>query len=169
MRQSKQKLIDCEKMKWQDVCERRDLHNLPFKIELNEQGQVIMTLVKVYRSAYQGKLAALLYMMLGSDEVLTECAISTKKGTKVADVAWSSKERFVQIKHEVECSIAPEICVERLSESNTTDEINEKKFLYFENGAEEFWVCDKDRFIKFFNSSRHLHHSLLVPEFPEKI
>lgn len=156
-------------MKWQEVCERRDLHNLPFKIELNEQGQIIMTPVKVYHSAYQGKIAALLYVNLGSGEVLTECAISTKKGTKVADVAWSSQDRFERIKEEVECSIAPEICVEILSESNTADEINEKKILYFENGAEEFWVCNRDGYIKFFDPLKILEHSLRAPNFPKKI
>lgn len=156
-------------MKWHEVCERQDLHNLPFKIELNEQGQVIMTPVKVYHSAYQGKIAALLYVNMGSGEVLAECAINTKKGTKVADVAWSSKDRFERIKNEAECSIAPEICVEILSESNTVDEINQKKILYFDKGAEEFWVCDKNGAIKFFDSSKELEYSLLVPKFPKKL
>ena len=45
-------------MKWSEVCARSDLQNLPFKIELNEQGQIIMSPVKVYHSAYQGKIVA---------------------------------------------------------------------------------------------------------------
>jgi len=38
-------------MQWQEVCEHPSLQNLPFKIELNERGQVLMSPVKVYHSA----------------------------------------------------------------------------------------------------------------------
>lgn len=81
-------------MNWQEVCDNPDLRNLSFKIELNERGQILMSPAKVYHSAFQGKIAALLYINIGKGEVLTECAIKTDKGTKVADVAWSSSERF---------------------------------------------------------------------------
>ncbi len=156
-------------MRWQEVCERSDLQNLPFKIELNEQGQIIMSPVKVYHSAYQGKMAALLYINMNSGEVLSQCAINTKKGTKVADVAWSSSERFDLIKEETECSIAPEICVEVLSESNTNQEINTKKSLYFKNGAREVWICSGSGAITFYDSSSVLENSVLAPNFPNRI
>ncbi|MDM8549434.1 hypothetical protein QUF72_05115 [Desulfobacterales bacterium HSG2] len=35
-------------MNWQEVCEHSDLQNLPFKIELNERGQIIMSPAKAY-------------------------------------------------------------------------------------------------------------------------
>ncbi len=41
-------------MKWQELCERPELQNLPFKIELDEHGKIIMSPVKVYYSALQG-------------------------------------------------------------------------------------------------------------------
>ena len=47
-------------MEWQEVCEHPSLQNLPFKIELNEKGQILMSPVKVYHSAFQGKIARLL-------------------------------------------------------------------------------------------------------------
>ena len=62
-------------MNWQQVCQHPDLRNLPFKSELNEIGQILMSPVKVYHSAFQGKIAALLYFNLGGGEVLAEYAI----------------------------------------------------------------------------------------------
>ena len=99
-------------MRWQDVCEDTRLKNLPYKIELNEYGKILMSPQKVYHSAFQGKLIYLLQTLLGIGETLSECAIATPKGTKVADVAWASRARFDKIKHETECSVAPEICIE---------------------------------------------------------
>ena len=69
-------------MNWQEICEHPDLQNLPFKIEMNERGQILMSPVKVYHSAFQGKIAALLYLHIGNGEVLAECAIQTRLGTK---------------------------------------------------------------------------------------
>jgi Uma2 family endonuclease len=153
-------------MNWQDVCEHASLQNLPFKIELNEQGKILMSPVKVYHSAYQGEIIRL---MPKEGKVLAECAIKTRKGTKVADVAWASSARFEQIKWEVECSIAPEICVEVRSSSNTDNEIEEKKALYFENGAQEVWICDANGDIRFYNFSGELKQSGLLAKFPNKI
>jgi Uma2 family endonuclease len=119
-------------MNWQQVCEHPSLRNLPFKIELNERGEIIMSPTKVYHSAYLGEIGSLLWSMRREGQVLTECAIKTSKGTKVADVAWASAERFRRIKHEAECSIAPEVCVEVVSPSNTADDIKEKRDLYLE-------------------------------------
>ena len=55
-----------------------------------------------------------------------------------------------KIENEVECSIAPEISIEVLSFSNTKQEINEKKVIYFEQGAIELWVCDSFGNLSFF-------------------
>lgn len=71
-------------MNWQQVCEHLDLRNLPFKSELNEIGQILMSPVKVYHSAFQGKITVLLYFNLGGGEVLAECAIKTGMGAKLS-------------------------------------------------------------------------------------
>ena len=42
-------------MQWQDVCEHSELKDLPFKIELNKYGKIVMSPVKVIHSALQGK------------------------------------------------------------------------------------------------------------------
>lgn len=153
-------------MNWQEICEERALRNLPYKIETDQVGKIIMSPVKVYHSAYQGEITRL---MPRQGKVLSECAIKTSSGTKVADVAWVSDERFQQIKHEAECSVAPEICVEVLSHSNTETEIRQKKKLYFEKGAKEVWVCNQKGTIRFYSPKGVLKQSNLIPDFPKKI
>ncbi len=157
-------------MQWQNVCEHPSLQNLPFKIELNEYGNIIMSPVKVAHSAFQSEISFLLRSQLKEGRALAECAIATSKGTKVADVAWASLDVFKQIQPETECSIAPEICIEVISSSNSTAEMNEKKALYFESGAKEFWLCDKHGTMRFFSKEKgRLNQSELAPLFPKKI
>lgn len=156
-------------MEWQEVCEHPSLKDLPFKIELNERGQIIMSPVKVSHSAYQGQIEFFLRTLMKKGMALPECAIRTRKGTKVADVVWVSEKRFDQIKSEVECSIAPEICVEVLSASNTDEELEEKRELYIENGAREVWVCSQEGDMSFYNAEGRLEKSTLTPKFPKKI
>lgn len=153
-------------MQWQEVCEHPSLQNLPFKIELNEKGQILMTPVKVYHSAFQGKISRLLP---DSGVVLPECAISTIQGTKVADIAWASEQRFKLIEQEAECSIAPELCIEVLSSSNTNLEMDEKRRLFISAGAIEFWICNEKGELAFYDAVGQLSKSNLVPLFPNKI
>jgi len=156
-------------MNWKQLCTHKSLKDLPFKIELNTQGQIVMTPVKVSHSLLQGKLSGLLYVHLPTGQALVECAVLTPKGTKVADVAWSSLERLETIKDETECSIAPEICIEVLSDSNTKTEIEEKIALYIKIGAKEVWICDEEGNITFYQDEGKLLNSRLAPNFPKKI
>ena len=156
-------------MKWQELCDRRDLRNLPFKIEQDAQGKVIMTPVKVYHSVLQGEIAALLRSNRKDGRILTECAIRTAQGTKVADVCWASRDVYKVIKDQDECSVAPEVCIEVLSPSNSEDEIEEKKVLYFVKGAKEVWLCSRSGDIEYFNQAGAIAKSDFFPEFPERI
>jgi Uma2 family endonuclease len=154
-----------QSLTWQEICNNNSLQDLPFKIESNQHGQLLMTPVKVYHSLFQGKITGLLYSHIEDGEVLVECAVHTRKGTKVADVAWASTQRLELIKDEAECSVAPEICIEVMS----SEEMLGKRKLYCENGAEEFWVCDQKGQFRFFSPDEELAHSLLLPEFPRTI
>ena len=51
---------------------------------------------------------------------------------------------------------ALEICIEILSPSNSTAEIAEKRLLYFDAGAVEVWICNRDESLIFF-SAEQLH------------
>jgi Uma2 family endonuclease len=156
-------------MKWEEVCENKQLQDLPFKIELNKWGQIIMSPVKIKHSFYQGRIQRLLESLLKTGEVMPECAINTSDGVKVADVVWCSETRFDRIQDEISASIAPEICIEVKSSGNTIDEMEFKKQLYLEAQAIEVWLCNEQGQIKFYNQQGELEKSLLVPDFPTQI
>ena len=156
-------------MKWEEVCKNQQLQNLPFKIELNKWGQIVMSPVNIKHSFYQGRIQRLLESLLQTGEVMPECAINTSDGVKVADVVWCSDERFDQIQDEVSASIAPEICIEVKSIGNTLEEMEFKKKLYFEAQAMEVWICNEQGDIIFYNEQNELTQSLLVPYFPTQI
>jgi Uma2 family endonuclease len=60
---------------------------------------------------------------------------------------------------------APEICVEIMSKSNTEAEMEEKRRLYREIGADEVWVVDTDGKIEFYRDEA-LETSSIVPTAP---
>ena len=156
-------------MRWQEICEHPALQNLPFKIESNKQGAIIMNPVNVSHSIFQGRILRILNAVLKNGEALVECAIATPQGAKVADVAWASNERIERIKTEVECSIAPEICVEVVSYSTTQREIRGKSKLYFDAGALEVWHCAENGAMTFYSPAGKMPNSALAPAFPVKI
>lgn len=157
-------------MQWKDVVANPHLQDLPFKIETNEWGQIVMSPTRLQHGNYQTRIAVALTKHLDeSGEVVTECAIQTQMGTKVADVAWFSAERWEQVKDEFDSPIAPEICVEVLSPSNSVEEIEQKKALYFERGANEVWICDTNGTLTFYREDGAVAASILVPDFPTNI
>jgi len=156
-------------MNWQEVCENSYLKNLPFKIELNRFGQVVMSPAKNQHSLYQGEIEYLLRTLNKAGKAYPECPIQTTDGVKVADVVWISPARYQQIKNEEICLVAPEICVEVKSASNTQAELQEKRNLYLTAGAQEVWFCDEHGEMRFFNRQVELNQSQLVPHFPKQI
>jgi len=117
----------------------------------------------------QGKIEATLRALSPSGEVFPECAVNTSDNVKVADVVWVSPQRYQVIRDEDVCSIAPEICVEVKSESNTMEEMMIKKDLYLEKDAREFWLCDESGNMIFFDKTGKINGSVLVPKFPARI
>lgn len=155
-------------LSWEDLCRDPHLQDLPYKIETNEWGQIVMSPTFQWHGAHQAEIARLLSQHL-EGRVVTESAIQTAKGTKVADVAWFSAERWEEVKDEFDASIAPEICVEVLSPTNAPGEMKEKKHLYFEAGAEEVWTCDGEGRIRFFTAEGERNASAMAPAFPKKV
>ena len=43
-------------MNWKEVCESPELQNLPFKLELNKDGKVVMNAVQVNHALFAGKI-----------------------------------------------------------------------------------------------------------------
>jgi Uma2 family endonuclease len=66
--------------------------------------------------------------------------------------------------------LAPEICVEVLSPSNTSEEISEKIALCFESGAKEVWICDRGTLqFRFSDPPEIRPSSEICPDFPPHI
>lgn len=156
---------------WSRALRDPSLRDLPYKIETNEYGQLVMSPQKPKHGRAQLRIGMLLEQLVsepGSGAV--EFAVETPKGVKLPDVAWMSEERWAQIPEDTEASsVAPEICVEVLSTSNTVAEIDEKRRLYFDAGAVEVWTCNLDGDMRFYDSSNELSASRLVPDFPNHI
>jgi len=138
-------------MQWQDVLADKSLQDLPYKIELNERGNIEMSPSSFMQSYLKGKLATLLASELAG-KVFIQLAIQTHKGVKVADVAWGTEEYFQQHCEDICATSAPELCIEILSRSNTMLEMQEKISLYLEAGAIEVWSVDQQGLIRFFNA-----------------
>ncbi len=159
-------------MNWQEVCTDKHLRNLPYKIELNEWGKIVMSPATNKHGSLQMRIGIHLNQILRNGELVTECSITTSKGTKVADVAWMSDEFIEQFGDDgayKEFPQAPEICVEIVSPSNTTAEMEEKKQLYFAQGAKEVWLCDHAGNMSFYTMNGKQKNSAIAPQFPKEV
>ncbi len=153
-------------MNWQQVCESQELQNLPYKIELNHQGQIIMSPASVKHVLFQGKIIELLNSCKIKGLVVPEFPVATKEGVKVADVALLTEEQILLVADHIASSVAPLVCIEVLSPSNTLIEMEHKKILYFTQGAKEFWLCDATGVMSFYDNQGQLARSKLVIDFP---
>jgi len=156
-------------MNWSEVCADGALQNLPYKLELNQWGQIVMSPASVRHVVLQDAIATLLKQLLIYGRVLQEFPMETPEGVKVPDVVWISEPKFQQIKEQVTSSLAPEICVEVISPSNSKPQMIAKKILYFQAGVEEVWLCHENGEIEFYTPTEKLLKSKRVPDFPEYV
>jgi len=157
---------------WDEICADPALQDLPYKIETNHYGQIVMSPAKGWHSERQYLIQQLLGELLPAGKPLPEAPVATAGGVKVADVGWFSKERLAPVRRESAYSIAPEICVEVLSDSNSAAELTEKAALYFATGADEFWTCDDAGGMLFYlkaNPGQAVAASQRCPAFPSKL
>ena len=152
---------------WEALCRDPSLQDLPYKIETNERGQIVMSPTFQSHGAYQADISGRLREHGG--RVVSECAIRTSGGTKVADVGWYTVGRWDKVKEAFDSPIAPQICVEVVSPTNTAEELSEKVQLYFDAGAEEVWLCEEEGDMQFFTPEGQQSTSVRMPAFPAKI
>ncbi len=156
-------------MEWSEVIENETLQNLPFKIELNEWGNVVMSPASNRHSIIQGIISALLNEFKTRGLVFPECSVQTSKGVKVADVAWVSADFLSTNGAETPYGVAPELCVEVVSPSNSAAEMAQKRDLYLAKGAKEVWTCNLEGRVTFFNHRGEMDASKLFPDFPSTV
>ena len=157
---------------WEKLVNDETLAELPYRIETNRYGQIIMSPPPAPdHGEEQFDIGKRLDRFLPNGHVITECPVSTSDGVKLVDVVWTSKRRR-QIQRGKACfTQAPEICVEIISPGNTRRELREEKALYFAAGAEEVWLCHRDGRMEFFRneSPETPGASVLCPTFPERM
>ena len=156
-------------MEWREVVEHPSLQDLPFKIETNADGYIMMVAAKNRHRAYQMHIASWFEQHGEKNKAMPECNIQTSDGVKIADVAWGSAGFFERNKYEDPYQESPEVVIEVISPSNREKVMKSKMSLYFEAGAKEVWFCDDDGNMRFFNSQAELERSEMFGEFPGRI
>lgn len=160
------------RQRWGEVMNDPQWHGYVGRIETNGFGQIVVSPPpSKLHSVRQGAILVLLHQLLGKS-VMAECPISTIDGVKSADVAWCSPQRYEEVGEQVIFEIAPEICIEVLSPSNTAAEMDAKRQLYFAAGAIECWICDLEGRMTYYDRqepSTPMPQSNICPSFPATI
>ncbi|SDY31181.1 Putative restriction endonuclease [Allochromatium warmingii] len=154
-------------MQWSDVITDPALKDLPYKIETNEYGQLVMSPHKRRHAIWQGEIEWCLRQCLPQGRTAPEFAVDTDSGTKTPDVVWYSRDREAQLL--ADQRLAPEICIEVLFNSKTEREMATKRTLYFAAGALEVWQCDDSGALRFFTPAGEQPQSTLAPQFPRQL
>jgi Uma2 family endonuclease len=146
-------------MDWAEVVDNPLLQDLPFKIELNKWGKILMSPASNNHGRLQFDVGTSINRAKQSGKIIMECSIQTSEGVKVADVAWASDDFIAKHGFETPYQFAPEICVEIVSPSNSKSEMEEKISLYLAQGAKEVWLCNQQGEISYYSHAGRLEKS----------
>ena len=149
-------------VKWQELMNNPFFRDVPYKVELNKFGQILMSPASNRHGILQFNVGSEIKEKLGNGIIITECSILTSEGVRVADVAWLSDEFFAEFGETTPFPKAPEICVEVKSPANSRAEMDEKVRLYLEKGALEVWIVDEYAKIAFYTHTGEIEKSKLV-------
>lgn len=158
--------------RWTQLLDDAELAKIEGRIETDRHGHIIMMPpAPPSHGRFQFWIGHLLANFMPRGGIFSECPISTADGVRAADVAWASAKRVRGLGGRACFMLAPEICVEVLSASNTEAEIQEKTALYFDAGAREVWICEMSGVMRFRARGRTglLERSQLCPDFPKRI
>jgi Uma2 family endonuclease len=154
---------------WAKLCEDKRFQDLPYKVETNKRGLIMMSPARGKHGYYQSEISYLLRTLLPNGSVIVECPVETEDGTRVPDVAWMTKEKWNRLQDEISFSECPEICVEVQSPSNSEEETFYKRDLLLAKGCQEFWLCSEQGALRFFCGKEEIPGSGLCPDFPLSI
>lgn len=150
-------------MTWDEVINSPFLQDLPFKIELNGFGQIVMSPRSNKQGAISSEIGFKIYRSKKRGQTIFGCSTETSDGVRVADGAWASDEFMAEFGEVTPYPKAPEICVEVVSPSNTKEEIEHKVELYLAKGALEVWVVSSDKEVTYYTHAGQIKKSKLVP------
>ena len=157
------------RLTWEELCADPSLRDLPYRIELNALNQIVMSPLHLRHGRYRFELGKMLERFLPSGRATIEAAVSTSDNMKVPDVIWAPHAFFEKYGEVYALPVAPDICVEVLSPTNRTVEIDFKRALYFESGAREVWICGLKGEMEFFTPAGPTERSILCPDFPPRV
>jgi Uma2 family endonuclease len=160
-----------QQKRWHEIVNTPALRDLPYKVETDTRGKIILSPHKARHSRQQRAVQKLFDRYLSGGETYPEYPIATTAGVKQADVVWVSPDREEEMNRTGDPpTIAPEICVEVMSSTNTEDEMLAKAELYVEAGAEEVWVVSEDGRIRFFDTDgTELNASAFAAGCPDRL
>ncbi len=138
--------------RWGEITADPTLEGLPYKVETNGQGQLILSPHKNRHSDLQKAVQDHLDDCAPTGHAPPEYALATPEGVKAPDVVWMSSPRREHMRETGDPStLAPEICIEIMSESNTEEEMQKKRALYRKIGAEEVWIVSEEGEVRLFD------------------
>jgi Uma2 family endonuclease len=145
---------------WQELCDDPIFSRLPFQLELDKFGRIVMSPAPSwYHGTLQARLATWLQNRLNG-VVATEVAIKHAEGTSEPDVAWGPKPFWAkQDRNRADLPEAPPLVCEVLSPSNTEAEMAFKIANYLGAGAQEVWLVGQDKTVRFFDMSGQINRS----------
>lgn len=158
--------------RWEEICADPGLAKIEGKIESNGLGQVLVMPPASGLHSYRTRMIQRMLEESLGGIALPECPVSTIDGVRAADVGWYSDVRYAQVQGQLIFETAPKICIEILSPRNSDREMEAKKQLYFDAGAEEVWICDLEGHMKFFEKAtpdRQSVRSKRCPAFSQPI
>lgn len=149
--------------KWHELMENPFFRDVPYKVELNKFGQVLMSPASNRHGIIKFQIGKRIFEKLNYGEIANSCSILTSDGVRVSDVAWLSDEFYAEFGEQTPYPKAPEICVEVKSPANSKAEMEEKIRLYLEKGALEVWIIDESAKINFHTHTGKMKTSKIAP------
>jgi Uma2 family endonuclease len=154
---------------WDEVVADSQLQDLPYKLELNRNGEVVMNAVRVIHALLVDEIQRVLIRSSREGRTPPEFPIQTSDGVRSPDLVWISDDRKNKTRNQSAAQLAPELCIEVMSPGNQFAHLQAKGLLYLEAGALEYWICEEQGRMHFFDQSGELNQSQLFPAFPQSI
>ena len=102
--------------RWQEVVSDPQLRELPYTVETNHRGQIVLTPHRADHSYLQGDVIERFYEHADEERPFPEFPITTDEGVKVPDVVTARRKEVDETGDPP--TLAPKICVEEMSEAN---------------------------------------------------
>ena len=154
------------RLRWEALDDDPMVAAIPCKIELNEKGVIEVSPPTTRHGFLQAYVTRELARQRSEGTTFTGCPVETDIGMRMPDVVWASAEFMSRHGTEKQFLVAPDLCVEVLSPTNTRPEMAAKTAAYLAAGAREVWLVGEDGVPEFHTSAGRVPASTLGFELP---